>query len=138
MRPTSGRTFRLQGWFRCLPLRTEKVEELVLFFSQHLANQIALVIRDRRIGEEPLVQQNIFLADKYVEGQHHTSPTAATLEHHTSKSSDDSQELTYETILAQEKPILAIFDERAVADCRGNLQYRRNRWSLEEKLGAVR
>ena len=58
-----------------MPLPTEKVEKLGLFLSQQFGYHMALASRDFRIGEELLEQRNIFLADKYVEGHHHASPT---------------------------------------------------------------
>jgi hypothetical protein len=39
-----------------------------------------LAIRDVTIGEELLVQRNIFLANKHVEGHHNASP-ATVLDH---------------------------------------------------------
>ena len=76
----TGRTRGLR-----LLLWAEKVEQPGFFLSQHLANHIALTIRDVAIGEKLLVKRNIFLADKYVEGHHYGSPTAAVSGHHISK-----------------------------------------------------
>jgi len=98
--PTLGRIFRRQRWrpveaFGCfLPLRTEKAEKLGLFFSQQLCNHIALASRDFGVGEELLVQRNIFLADKYIEGHHYGSPTAAVSGDYISKVPSGSQALT--------------------------------------------
>ena len=55
-------------------LRAEKVEQLGFFLSQHLANHISLAIRDVAIGEKLLIERNIFLADKYIEGHHNAPP----------------------------------------------------------------
>ena len=55
-------------------LRAKKIEKLALFLSQHLANHVALPIRDVAIGEKLLVQRNIFLVDKYIEGNHNAPP----------------------------------------------------------------
>jgi transposase len=52
----------------------EKIEKLCFFVSQHLANHIALTIRDVAIREKLLVKGNIFLADKCIEGHHNASP----------------------------------------------------------------
>jgi hypothetical protein len=59
-----------------LPFAAKEVEKFGLFLSQQPADQTALTIRDVGLSEKPLVQQNVFLADKYVEGGHHASPTA--------------------------------------------------------------
>jgi hypothetical protein len=53
-----------------------------------------LASRDFGVGEELLVQRNIFLADKYIEGQHYGSPTAAVSGHYISKVPSSSQALT--------------------------------------------
>ena len=53
---------------RRLRLPVEKVEQLGFFLSQHLANHVALNMRDVAISEKLPVQRNIFLADKYLEG----------------------------------------------------------------------
>jgi hypothetical protein len=55
-------------------LRAKKIEKLALFLSQHLTNYVALPIRDVAISEKLLVQRNIFLVDKYIEGNHYAPP----------------------------------------------------------------
>ena len=55
-------------------LRAKKIEKLGLFLSQHLTNHVPLPIRDVPISEKLLVQRNIFLADKYIEGNHNAAP----------------------------------------------------------------
>jgi len=61
----TGRTRGLR-----LLLWAEKVEQPGFFLSQHLANHIALAIRDVATSEKALVQRNIFLVDINVEGNH--------------------------------------------------------------------
>jgi hypothetical protein len=55
-------------------LRAKKIEKLGFFLSQHLTNHFALPIRDVAISEKLLVQGNIFLVDKFIEGNHNAPP----------------------------------------------------------------
>ena len=90
-----------------------KLKKLDFFLSQHLANHVALAIRDVATSEKLLVQGNIFKTDKYIKGNYNPPfPTAAALNHHISKS---SHALTRGNDLAQQKLIGAIVHERAVA-----------------------
>jgi hypothetical protein len=83
-----------------------QLRELGLFLSQHLTNHFALPIRDA-ISEKLLVQQNTFLVDKHIEGNHNI-PTASVLNDlypqklgiARSYQRADAKEI----ILAQEKP----------------------------------
>jgi hypothetical protein len=78
-----------------------KLKKLDFFLSQHLANYVALAIRDVATSDKLLVQGNIFKTDKYIKGNYNPPfPTAAVLNHHISKS---SHALTRGNDLAQEK-----------------------------------
>jgi hypothetical protein len=83
----------------------KKGEKLSFFLNKHLANHIALTIRDIAIGEKLLVQGNVFFADKYVVGDHNASLPASVSDQSIRKNSvlHATSALTREEmILAQE------------------------------------
>ena len=85
-----------------LVLRAKKIEKLGLFLSQHLTNHIALPIRDA-ISEKLLVQRNIFLVDKYIEGNHNAPPLPQCFDQYIVKIRNCTHADAKEIISAQEK-----------------------------------